>query len=187
MKHHLGSSRQESSFPLLYPYYRVNNQKAQVTKNVINLQGLPIRGGECPVHHLLPEAMEPNDFTFFLAWRPCGEAVESDHPGLESRTKLGLWANCLSLWDSVSSSSKGYDNTYGDRVVVWIQWILSHPHSWFSHLLPWGSPFSRERMPPNTSSTCTGPIPASHKRGLGPARGSWRDSSQRRGISKCPI
>lgn len=29
--------------------------------------------------------------------------------------KMGLWANCLPLWASVSSSSKGYEHTYGHR------------------------------------------------------------------------
>lgn len=63
---------------------------------------------------------------------------------------------------------------------------LIPPQSWFSHLLPWEAP-SAGKDCPTTSSTLTSSNLTGHEGGLGPARGDRRGSSQRGGISKCPI
>lgn len=76
--------------------------------------------------------------------------------------KLGLWANCLSVWGSVSSSSKGYDNTWGDRQLCGLSGSYPTPVMVQPHL----------HQP---------------QEGPGPCQGWQEGSSQRGSISKYPI
>lgn len=97
------------------------------------------------VHRPPLEDMEPSAFISFLSRRQYVEAMESNHPGLESTTSWDL-EKVAYPESQFPHLQKGYDNTDGHGTVARIKWLLSHSQSWL-HLLPCRSPTIIETMP----------------------------------------